>query len=188
MASKYAQEKGISAEDGSWQKNIKQGVLDKLAEYEGQIKTLEGELVRERNNKETGDQGNANKTAKRSYKIDTNSPVYHGRVDEDLDEWIIVMNSNCDAINVPDNMRIHSVTNYLADGAKKELIAYMKKQNLAKKEKSFKEFCLILAKKDDPEVRINLAKAKLDKIRQTKSFDEYVNEFRKLSIDLILGD
>jgi hypothetical protein len=48
MASKYAQEKGISAEDGSWQKNIKQGVLDKLAEYEIQIKTLEGELVRER--------------------------------------------------------------------------------------------------------------------------------------------
>jgi hypothetical protein len=86
MTSKFAQEKGLSAEDGSWEKAVKQSVLDKVLEYEGRIKILEREASKERANKDAGDGANANKTAERSYKIDTNSPVYHGRVDEDLDE------------------------------------------------------------------------------------------------------
>jgi len=75
MTSKFAHEKGLSTE-----------VVLYIRYLEYQIEILESEASEERANKDAGDGANANKTTERSDKIDTNSPVYHGRVDEDLNE------------------------------------------------------------------------------------------------------
>jgi phosphoribosylpyrophosphate synthetase len=45
------------------------------------------------------------------------------------------------------------------------------------------EFCKRLIKRDDPDIRSNKAKAKLERLRQVDSFDDYLNEFRSISLD-----
>jgi len=161
---------------------VKQAVLDKLTTYEGQILQLESDLTAAREQAESGGGKNENVTTReRSYKIDSNSPVYHGRVDENLDEWITIMNYNCMAAGVPDNMKLYSVANYLKDSARSELMAYQR--STPKEERSFLEFCKRLIKRDDPDIRSNKAKAKLERLRQVDSFDDYLNEFRSISLD-----
>ena len=77
----------------------------------GQILQLESDLTATREQAESGAGKNGNVTTReRSYKIDFNSPVYHGRVNENLDEWITIMNFNFLAAGVTNNMKLNCVT------------------------------------------------------------------------------
>ncbi len=187
MTTKWADQMNLQ-NLSTWSGELKTKVYDKLNEFEGAAKVLQGELDELKRLKELGgeiaktESGKQNEEAKkegpRSYKLDSNTPKYKGLSSENLEDWILVMNNNLRIAGVLEKDKIYVITNYVKDGAKKAYLRYLRDTDEDKR--SLSDFYVLLMKGDNPKARRLAVRSKLKVIRQVGSFDNYLNEFRTL--------
>ena len=187
MTTKWADQMNLQ-NLSTWSGELKTKVYDKLNEFEGAAKVLQGELDELKRLKELGgeiaktESGKQNEEAKkegpRSYKLDSNTPKYKGLSSENLEDWILVMNNNLRIAGVLEKDKIYVITNYVEDGAKKAYLRYLR--DTEEDKRSLSDFYVLLMKGDNPKARRLAVRSKLKVIRQVGSFDNYLNEFRTL--------
>ena len=182
MTTKWADQMNLQ-NLSTWSGELKTKVYDKLNEFEGATKVLQGELDELKRLKELGgeiaktESGKQNEEAKkegpRSYKLDSNTPKYKGLSSENLEDWILVMNNNLRIAGVQEKDKIYVITNYVEDGAKKAYLRYLRDTDEDKR--SIADFYVLLMKGDNPKARRLAVRSKLKVIRQVGSFDNYLN-------------
>jgi hypothetical protein len=101
--------------EGTWSSDKKSSVIEKLKEDEMKIEML-NKLVKELTDKK--------EPIGRSYRLDPNTPVYHGRKEENVEKWILMVSNNMRAAGVPENKQLYVLTNYVKDAALSALIKY----------------------------------------------------------------
>ena len=60
----------------------------------------------------------------KSFKLDPNTPVYHGLKTENLERWITLINNNLKAGGVPEERKLYVISNYVKDSALSTLLKY----------------------------------------------------------------
>ena len=118
----------------SWKQEDKQLILN---EYDRMARELE----RLKSDSQTEDVLN------KSYKLDTNTPCYHGRRDENAEKWIMIINNNLRAAGVPENRKLYAITNYVKDSALSMLIKYQ--QDVSAENRKIDDFFEILLEKEN---------------------------------------
>ena len=107
-------------------------------------------------------------------KLDENTPVFHSRLDEDIEKWIFRMEASLTMAGVPYNLWITACLNYVEGPALEMVIAARnsKKSWFDLKIDLIKTFRLV---NKDYDLRSQLLR-----LKETDSFDKYLFGFRSL--------
>ena len=165
----------------SWSKENKEKLL---AEYDSMKKIIDtlqglGNKGRQNNTEDEEEDVDENLNDGKGYRLDANTPVYRGRKDENVEQWITIVLNNLRAAGVPKNKSLYVITNYLTEGALSSLIKYQR--DTPRAQRSHIEFFKILLERDNNVIRKNVIKNKLMNLRQTGAFDEYLYKFQELA-------
>lgn len=141
MASKWAIETArISEDDVTWPKEKKALILKKLKEYEDIITSGEASLLEKNkeieNLKEAAKKSQPTSNQKvetspqipdnyRATKLDSNAPKYYGRIDENPEEWITLMNCNFRMAGIEKENRIYAISNCVLGAAQSHYLRYL---------------------------------------------------------------
>ena len=112
---------------------------------------------------------------KGNFKLDAKTPVFHSRLDEDIESWIIRIEASLTLANVPTSLWLTACYNYV-EGIALQMVIAAKKDN-----KSWKDFKDILVKTFRPIYKDYDIRARLLKLKDVDSFDKYLHDFRTLT-------
>ena len=207
--SKWALEEAKLSADGTWSSDTKAKVLSKLKEYEDLIMEIQRTLAQTSkalndtkvngkgspslNGSPSRGGGSASMVLNTSVenvtqtptmkvnRLDPNTPVFYGKIDENAEDWIALVSCNFRLAGIEPNQRIYAIANYVKGAAQCHYLRYLSSTNEANRnvEAFFKE---ILASTNH-KLREERAKDKLDNLRQTGDYDEYQFEFQKLATE-----
>ena len=114
-------------------------------------------------------------------KLDSNTPSFSGKDGERLDEWLFVMNTAFESLNVRDGKeRLNMATVYVKEGPLKALMAYTK--NSVKPD--WNGFQEILRSQFEPRLLEMKVRTQLRHLRQTDSLQRYLSRFNELTVQL----
>ena len=103
----------LSAQSQSWSKEAKSQLLE---EYDTMKRELE--ILRSKSNTEGLEElEEVEEFDSKGYKLDANTPIYRGRKEENVEQWITIILNNLRAAGVPKNKTLYVLTNYLKEGA-----------------------------------------------------------------------
>ena len=109
-------------------------------------------------------------------KMNTTLPYFHGRPDNNIEEWIYTANRTLDLADYTDYEKVAVATNYLRDLAAQD---YMLHEKMTGKE-TWVEFISYMRKKYTPANQGQIIREKLKNLKQITSVKEYYVDFRKL--------
>ena len=112
---------------------------------------------------------------KGNFKLDAKTPVFHSRLDEDIESWIIRIEASLTLSNVPLALWITAGYNYV-EGIALQMVIAAKKDN-----KSWNDFKDILVKTFRPIYKDYDIRARLLKLKDVDNFDKYLHDFRTLT-------
>jgi hypothetical protein len=112
---------------------------------------------------------------KGNFKLDAKTPVFHSRLDEDIESWIIRIEASLTLANVPVGLWITACYNYV-EGIALQMVIAAKKDN-----KTWNEFKEMLVKTFRPIFKDYDIRARLLKLKDMDSFDKYLHDFRSLT-------
>ena len=119
---------------------------------------------------------------KGAYKLDAKTPVFHSRIDEDVDKWLIRIEASLTFANVPQSLWITATYNYV-EGIALEMVIAAKKDNQtwdSFKERMIETFRPVNKKYD--------LRARLLKLKDVDNFDKYLHDFRTLENQIPLEE
>ena len=114
----------------------------------------------------------------RQYRLDSNTPIF-GLPDctYGVRDWIFIIENGFKAGNVPDNLKLQTVSPYIRGNPFQSLARYMRERGA---NASWNEFSKRLIDECEPHDLQDRMKIKLKSLRQSDSFDKYVQEFRTI--------
>ena len=112
---------------------------------------------------------------KGNFKLDAKTPVFHSRLDEDIESWIIRIEASLTLANVPVGLWITACYNYV-EGIALQMVIAAKKDN-----KTWNDFKEMLVKTFRPIFKDYDIRARLLKLKDMDSFDKYLHDFRSLT-------
>jgi hypothetical protein len=112
---------------------------------------------------------------KGNFKLDAKTPVFHSRLDEDIESWIIRIEASLTLANVPVELWITACYNYV-EGIALQMVIAAKKDN-----RTWNEFKDMLVKTFRPIFKDYDIRARLLKLKDVDSFDKYLHDFRSLT-------
>jgi hypothetical protein len=144
------------------------------------IKKIE-ETLKKLQNRENA---NINKVAspekiyeKKAIALSSNIPIFKGRSDEDVENWLFLVETNMSLLDIPEKQKILSIANFLKNQA-----FYVYKKLI--EEESIEEWEVFKDQFKKQFLKMNYAlsiRDKLRNIRQTRSVCDYNDEFTELS-------
>jgi len=113
----------------------------------------------------------------KSYKLDNNTPIFgnDGKTDN-VDEWLFTVENAFEAINVPNEKKLNVVAPYLRKLPLQALVKYQSSQQDA----NWEDFAVLLKNTFKPADYMKKLKLKLRDLKQTESFESYLNRFRSI--------
>jgi hypothetical protein len=202
MTSRWASETAkLSEDDTTWPKDKKALVLIKLKEYEDIIATGEQALLEKANEiaalKEANTKAQQTSTPNvitspilpeghKATKFDSSAPKYYGRIDENPEELITLINCNFRMAGITKENRIYAISNCVLGAAQSHYLRYL--AETAKQNRNIDDFFKELLTSGNNKLRAERAKDKLDFLKQTGSYDEYQLEFQKLASESKYSD
>lgn len=179
----------LSEEDSTWNRDIKKKILEehaelvkKLAKYENEEKQRKND---DRSNKITSPGSSTSATPNvdrtRGYKLDPNTPIYHGRRNENVEKWIAIINNNLRTAGVPEDTKLYAITNYVKEVALSTLLRYQATTD--EKDRNIDDFYRLLLQSDNAYARKNDIKKKIFSLKQTGNFDDYMRKFQELALE-----
>jgi hypothetical protein len=117
---------------------------------------------------------------KGNFKLDAKTPVFHSKLDEDIESWIIRIEASLTLANVPMTLWITACYNYV-EGVALQMVIAAKKDN-----RTWNEFKDILVKTFRPIYKDYILRARLLKLKDVDSFDKYLHDFRSLTYQIPL--
>ena len=116
-----------------------------------------------------------NKPKTGSYKIDSKTPVFKSKPDEDVETWLYKMETALQFANVPENMWLVAVGNYL-EGTALELVMTARIDG-----RTWKDLRTDLIKTFRATFKDFNLRSKILTLRDGGNYDKYLHEFRLLS-------
>lgn len=160
----------------SWGQETKKGIINGIESSLSTIKSKKTEVLKM--NKSSNNNNNS-----RSYKLDSNTPIYHGRKDEDLTRWIRKINNGMMASGVPEDRQIYVISNYVKESAENTLLAYQQECKTSGGACTFKDFSRRLIERVNNKVRMSLVKSDLLSLKQGENFEDFRDKFERLAIE-----
>ena len=93
--------------EGSWSKEVKEELLQNYDLIKRELMTLKG-----RQNRANASDPNHYSDDK-GYRLDSNTPVYYGKKEENLETWITLINNSLRAAGDPDKKTLYVISNYM---------------------------------------------------------------------------
>ena len=174
--------------DETWSKEKKRIMLDAYDQLAKTTNKNEPTSKRESNEFYKGygdlndyDQDEEETNETKNYNLNRNTPVYHGRRDENIERWITLINNNMKLAGVPKQKKLLVLGNYVKDTALNMYMSYIKQT--IPRERDYEGFLTKLMQLENPEARKEGIKEKLFniKVEQFKNLDEYVSRFQEFA-------
>ena len=121
--------------------------------------------------------------AERSYMLDPNTPLFYGRSNENVENWISIISNSIKAAGVPEDRKLAVITPYVRDSALNTLLSYQKSSGV----KTLEGFLKLLLERDNSKARKGKIKLDLFELKQTGSFDEFLAKFQELANESGMG-
>ena len=128
----------------------------------------------------TTDSGTTTTSKDANYRLDPNTPVYHARRDENVEQWLAIIQNNFRASGVPEDKKLNVICNYLKEGALSTLINYQRKCVESKTRQSFQEFIALLLQRENVRARKEAKKLELTSLKQTGKIEDYIAKFQEI--------
>jgi hypothetical protein len=124
------------------------------------------------------DDENKKKNKNIKIKINTTLPTFHGRPDENVNEWLYSITRTLEVSDYTDAEKVTAASNYLRSFAQQDYICH---EQLSGKDtwESFQEY---MKKRFVPANHEELIRNKVKQLKQITNVKEYYVEFRKLTI------
>lgn len=177
----------LSEDDAIWTKEVKKKILDEHAEILKRLAKFESEAKQKMND----DRSNSlmslrtstvsHEERTRGYRLDPNTPIYHGRISENVEKWIVLININLRIAGVPENMKLYAITNYVKEIALNTLLMYQKTTN--EEDRNINDFYKLLLQSKNAIARKSEIKIKIANLKQTGNFDKYMRKFEELAFE-----
>ena len=199
MAEKDKFIKKLVRSKSSWNEAMKDEVIQTLENNQVMIENLRNELNRLKiNEPQTMNDNTSQKTpsnaqlvdntqqraareeSSRGYMIDPNAPCYNGRLGENLEKWIAVIENNFIATAVPEDRKLNVIVNYVKGEPLRQLLKYQRKCAESNEQAKFNVFIEALLERDNSGFRKQQITFRLINFKQTGKLDDYIEKFQDL--------
>lgn len=127
------------------------------------------------------DSGTATTLKDANYRLDPNTPVYHAPRDENVEQWLAIIQNNFRASGVPEDKKLNLICNYLKEGALTSLINYQRKCVEEKTRQNFQEFIGLLLQRENVRARKDAKKLEITNLKQTANIEDYIAKFQEIA-------